>query len=719
MRAVTLRFSLTASLLLLVVLLSSAILLVTVLASRRMADDLSTRYLSETERSVEERMRGFFAPVADAVEYARAWSRKGVVDPRNPDASVAVFLPFLRAHPQVSSIATGDEGGTSWRLGAEGAEYLERVVTAADAAAPAHFRAFTPEGAFVRAYEEPNKFDPRTRPWYADARKELERAGSAAKASVVWSAPFVLNTSKLPGIAATVPFEDSSGGVYMVTFNVMLERLSEFTAALRPTPNGSAMVLSAAGEVVGFPATEAFATREARVQLLKEINAAPAAGGAKPKEERLPRPAQLRSPMLVTVEEAFAAAPSGGARHALTLQVGGEPWRVAFRPFPLGAQLNLWTAVMIPEDDFLSEVKAQRRQVLIVSGLALLLAALLALLLARAYARPLGRLAAESDRITTLDLSRGTPVTSHLLEVQRLADAQERMRGALDSFARYVPTPVVRELLKQGEAARLGGAVRRLTVMFSDVRDFTTISEGMSAQALTQHLAEYFERLMDLVAEHGGAVDKMIGDAVMSLWGAPAPHEDHAARAVRAALAARDWLVGFEERCRAQGLPPLRTGFGISTGEAFVGNVGAPTRLNYTALGDMVNLASRLEGASKLYGAPILCSQAVKDDAGPGFVWRTLDVLAVKGKREGVRIYEPLGLVGQVSSQDLGFAEVWESAFASYLARRFDAALADLSMLRRERPHDAGVKRLIDLCQRYRAEPPPEGWDGVARLSAK
>ncbi len=718
MRAVTLRLSLTASLLLLVGLLSAAILVVTVLASRRIADDLSARYLGETERSVEEQLRGFFAPVVDAVGYARSWSGRGVIDPRDHDASVAVLLPFLRAHPQVSSIATGDEGGLSWRLGAEGDGYLERVVTAADPAAPARFRVFAPDGRLLRSYEEPNKFDPRTRPWYADARRELERAGSAAAASTVWSPPFLLNTSKLPGIAAAVPFADATGGVYMVTFNVMLEKVSAFTSALRPTPHGSAMVLSEAGDVVGFPATEAFARSEARIELIKSLNPPPPPG-AKAREERLPRPEELRSPLLAAVAAPFREGVPSGARSTRSLEVGGETWRLAFRPFPLGPGLRLWTVVMIPEDDFLSEVRAQRRQVLVVSGAALLLAVLLALLLAKAYARPLRQLAAESDRITTLDLAGGAPVTSHLVEVQRLADAQERMRGALDSFARYVPTPVVRELLRQGEAARLGGQVRTITVMFSDVRDFTTIAERLSADALTRHLAEYFERLMDVVAEHGGAVDKMIGDAIMSLWGAPAPLEDHAARAVRAALASRDWLAGFERRCAAEGRPALRTGFGLATGEAFVGNVGAPARLNYTALGDRVNLASRLEGASKLYGAQIVCDEATKAAAGPGLLWRTLDLLAVKGKHEPVRIFEPLGVADALPSAERGFAEVWESAFASYRERRFGEALAELAFLRRERPDDAGVRRLIDLCERFRAEPPPAGWDGVARLSTK
>lgn len=721
MRPVTLRLSLATSLLLLVLLLSASILVVTVRASRRIADDLSARYLAETERSVEERMRAFFAPVRETIEAARTWSRKGVIDPRDLDASTSVFLPFLRAHPQVSSIATGDEGGYSYRLGAEGDGWLERVVTAGDPTAPARFRVLDARAEVQRVYEEANTFDPRTRPWYADARRALAEAGSAARAEVVWSEPFLLNTSKLPAIAATAPFEDATGGVYMVTFNVMLERLSEFTAALRPTPNGRAMVLSRAGEVVGFPASERFATREARVALVAALNAQQAAGraaGAKA-EERLPRLPQLGEPLLSEVQPAFAEAVAGGGPAGRVLEAEGGPWRAAFRPFDLGPGVRLWTAVLVPEDDFLAEVRAQQRQILWVAGAALLLAAGLALRLAKAYARPLRHLAAESDRITALDLAPGAPVRTHLLEVQRLAEAQERMRGALDSFARYVPTEVVRELVRQGAAARLGGQVQPLTVMFSDIRGFTTLSETLAPEALTAHLAAYFQHLMEAVAAHGGSVDKMIGDAVMSLWGAPVRHADHAARAVRAALAMRDWLAGFNARCEREGLPPLRTGFGIATGDAFVGNVGAPSRLNYTALGDMVNLASRLEGASKVYGAEVLVAEPVKAAAGAGFVWRLLDVLAVKGKQQGVRVYEPLGTVETLAPGSADWLDAWHAAFEDYLARRFDAAEVRLAALERQRPHDLAVRRLLDACRRFHAEPPPPGWDGVARLDAK
>ncbi|MBL9089040.1 MAG: adenylate/guanylate cyclase domain-containing protein [Planctomycetia bacterium] len=424
--------------------------------------------------------------------------------------------------------------------------------------------------------------------------------------------------------------------------------------------------------------------------------------------------AEMGFPAIADAQATFDRARAAGARGTSRYEAGGAPWRAAFRPYALGTK-RLWIGVAIPEADFLGEVERQRHTILYVSGGALLLAVLLALALGRVYARPLGLLAAESDRITALDLAPGPAVRSHLREVHRLAESQERMRGALDSFAKYVPTPVVRELLRQGEAARLGGRVRPVTVLFTDIRGFTGVSEGMTPAELTALLADYFARAMAAIDAAGGAVDKMIGDAIMALFGAPVASDDHAARAVRAALACDRALTAYEAECLAAGKPPLVTHFGLASGDAFVGNVGSADRLNFTALGDVVNLASRLEGACKVYGVRILCADAVRRAAGDAFAWRLVDVVGVKGRATGERVHEPLGPVAEVPPARLAAARAYEAAFEAYLARRFDDALGRLAAL----APDPSVARLRAACEAFRATPPPPGWDGVARLVEK
>jgi adenylate cyclase len=703
----TIRLSLTTSLLTLVVLLSLAIFVANVVAGRRIAADLGSRYLEATERLVDERLVAFLAPAADEALATRARAKAGLFDPHDPRKATALLLPFLRAHPQVVSVATGDDAGYGYLISADEGTFLQRVTDSSRPGVPARFVRFTADGTVVKEYEEQIAYDVRTRPWFADAKRALAATGSVEKTDVVWGDPYILFTSQQPGIGVTLPYESAAGDVYMVTFNVMLARLSDFTASLRPTPHGMVELLSAKGEVVGFPSLDGLPTAESRRDFGAKIG------------KRLPTVAELRSPILSSAYDRAKDGIASREAQAFRVDVGGEAWRTSFRPKTFGNSLTLWTHVMVPESDFLAEVARQRKHIVVASVAAVVLAGLLAWQLARVYARPLRQLAGASARITTLDLSPGEAVRTHLREAQELADAQERMRGALDSFARYVPTPVVRTLLERGEAARLGGRVRTITVMFSDIREFTRISERLGPDALTTHLGEYFEHVMRLVAEEGGAVDKVVGDSVMSLWGAPVEHPDHAARAVRSALRQQEWLAGFETRCRAEGRPPLRTAFGLATGSAFVGNIGAPNRLNFTAIGDIVNLASRLEGACKVYGTPILAADGVRVAAGPGFAWRTVDVVAVKGKSEPVRVCEPLGLAGAVPEETLAFARAYEAALEDYLARRFGKARSILESMRDGRAADVSVRRLVDLCRRLEATPPPVEWDGVARLETK
>jgi adenylate cyclase len=248
------------------------------------------------------------------------------------------------------------------------------------------------------------------------------------------------------------------------------------------------------------------------------------------------------------------------------------------------------------------------------------------------------------------------------------------MLSGLQSFARYVPIEVVRELLRRGEVAQIGGRTEVLTVLFTDIRGFTTIAERMSPETLTAQMAEYFDGMLKILHSNKATVDKFVGDAVVAFWGAPSPDANHAEHAVKAVLDCVKQLHEFNHAWEKRGLPALPTCFGLNTGPVVVGNVGAPSRLSYTALGDTVNLASRLESLNRTYGTGALASQAVRDAAGRGFLWRQVDLVAVKGKSQGVKIYEALGQEGEVAPETLAFAERYEKALQLYQSRKFRQA---------------------------------------------
>src|SRR5262249_37245580 len=205
---------------------------------------------------------------------------------------------------------------------------------------------------------------------------------------------------------------------------------------------------------------------------------------------------------------------------------------------------------------------------------------------------------------------------------------------------------LVRELLAQGKEAQLGGGTRCLTIQFSDIEDFTHLSEHLTPAQVVEDLAEYLECMSDTIREHQGTVDKFIGDGIMALWNAPNAVPDHATQACRASLRAQQRLKALRQRWAAQQQPLFRARIGLHTGEVIVGNCGTGARFAYTAMGDSVNLASRLESLNKAYGTYIIASAAVRDAADPLFEWRRLDRVAVVGRGEAIEVYELLGEPG-------------------------------------------------------------------------
>jgi class 3 adenylate cyclase len=266
---------------------------------------------------------------------------------------------------------------------------------------------------------------------------------------------------------------------------------------------------------------------------------------------------------------------------------------------------------------------------------------------------------------------------------------------------------------------RFGGARQEISVYFSDIRGFTTLSEGMEPERLVELLNEYLSAMTEIVERHAGYVDKYIGDAILAIWGAPLPAPDHAVRACRAAIEMRDRLAAlrpvFQERYGVE----LHARAGVNTTAAVVGNVGSRQKTNYTALGDGVNLASRLEGANKAFGTAILCGDATRAAAGDGFAWRAVDLLRVKGKREGVPVHELVGLAAGLSPADRARIGRWEAAHALARQRRFDEACDAFTHLAAERPEDGLAALWSERSRTLAAAPPPPDWDGVHELHEK
>ncbi len=279
-------------------------------------------------------------------------------------------------------------------------------------------------------------------------------------------------------------------------------------------------------------------------------------------------------------------------------------------------------------------------------------------------------------------------------------------------FGQYVPPELVDEMSQNPENFTMEGESREMTVLFSDVRGFTTISEGLSPKELSRLMNDYMTPMTRIIHHHRGTIDKYIGDAIMAFWGAPVKDPDHARNAVLAALEMQAVLSELRPQFIARGWPEVRIGVGVNTGVMSVGNMGSEFRMAYTVMGDSVNLGSRLEGITKQYGVGILVGESTAEKI-PDILFRELDRVRVKGKDEPVAIYEPLGLTEQVPQEIRNELNVFEDALKLYRAQDWDKAEIQLVNLQKANPEIKLYALYLERIAHFRVEPPETNWDGV------
>ncbi len=286
-------------------------------------------------------------------------------------------------------------------------------------------------------------------------------------------------------------------------------------------------------------------------------------------------------------------------------------------------------------------------------------------------------------------------------------------------FAQYMSETVINHLLRHPEKLKLGGERRRVTLFFSDLAGFTTLSERLDPETVVALLNDYLSRMTEIILEEEGTVDKFEGDAIMAFWGAPLDQEDQAIRACRAALRQVAALADLNREFTRRGLPPLTLRIGLHSGEAIVGNLGSSRRFDYTVIGDTVNLASRLEGLSKFYGTAILAGEATVSECLSGVEFRELDLVAVKGREEAVRVFEVIAVKGELAPVQAAVREDFASGLELYRRGRFEEAGARFAHALERSPHDGPAQTFLARCRQFQAAPPPPDWDTVFRPDKK
>ncbi len=326
---------------------------------------------------------------------------------------------------------------------------------------------------------------------------------------------------------------------------------------------------------------------------------------------------------------------------------------------------------------------------------------------------PLEVMAADVVKIGRGDISFSANPKSTYTEIIQLKEGIEKMKSGLLSFRKYIPYKVVNQVLASRKTAEPFAEKKELSIFFSDLENFTTISESLEPDKLVKMIGDHLAMCTNVIQALEGTVDKYIGDSVMAFWNAPEDCKGHELKACHAALACQEQMVLFNGRNKAEGLPELKMRIGISTGTVFVGNIGSEDRLNYTAVGDTVNLASRLEGTNKTYKTLILISDRTESGVRGQILTRPVDKVAVKGKANAIIIHEVLAKKENETPQLRKMIDLTTQAFEHYLSQRFEQAMDCYQQILAVNDDDHVAMFYIKRCRGYLDFPPPSDWDGT------
>jgi adenylate cyclase len=610
---------------------------------------------------------------------------QNVLETREADRREFVFLSQLQAQPGISWVAFGWPDGAFFaahKLGDLALEMME--IGKIDGIVERRvddYRVVVGDIEFQKRRFETTNYDITDQEWYKKGIQADEPAWFEVNAYPIGVRPSI-------AFAGPIDVYQKRQGVLAVI--IENTRLAQFLSQLSVGKTGAAFILGRGGAVIAAPDPDA-------------------------DEVHMQRADQRLLPIALMAMKRAGAAPPNDAEKSRRMRMvtagGGYVATLTTLAFPG------WTlATVIPEAEFLGPIETTIRRLVI--GLVVLVVAaglFSAWLARRVIAGPLITVVDELKHVERFELDQVRRHPSRVTELTNLSTAIADMAGGLAAFRKYIPADLVRNLLHEAIEPLPGGSIRMLTVMFADVVGFTGLSERLGDQVIPL-LSRYLDTVSREVSSHRGTIDKFIGDAVMAFWGAPAADPDHATYACRAALACQGALGALgliDDHGR-----PVRVRFGINSGDMLVGNIGSELRLNYTVIGDAVNVASRLEGANKEYGTDIIIGEETRRLAGNRSLVRELDRLVVYGRSGGLAIYELLGLAENGATPP-PWAALYESALAAYRTSDFRDALTLFEKVLVTKPSDAPAQIMIERCRAFIQSPPGPDWEAVNAMKVK
>ncbi|MEB3827851.1 adenylate/guanylate cyclase domain-containing protein [Phormidium sp. CCY1219] len=706
---ITIRVSILALLTLLVVLSSGMVGVVSYLGSQHSIRLLTINLMREISDRVIEKTLTYLKGAVRGSQLNVSLTQNDLIQPENRDELVQYFSGLMTANEQFITLTYGETSGDFIMLKRmPDNSYSVKTVSREGEEAISTWQHENKVWSTIypaQVVEPAEKgFDPRSRPWYEKA---------IAQGEFIWTDVYIFYSDLQPGISSAAPIYDSAGNLEGVMgIDITIAELSYFLGRLTIGKEGKAFIFNDRDRAIALPIQP---DEEVVSQLMQSPD--PDMEG----NDRTILVENVRDPAIAASFRQFKQTVATMQNSPLQQQepfyfsfyLDGTKYLAMYAPFPAQTGLDWFIGAIVPEKDFMAQVHLNNAIAFAMSCGLVATAVILGFLFAQKISHPLALLARETDKIKQFKLTSDKKVESFLIEVENMGEAFYNMTKGLRSFKKYVPASLVRELISLDKEACLGGEKRELTIYFSDLANFTAIAENLEPEKLVEGLGEYLSEMSHIVFRYKGTVDKYIGDSIMAFWGAPTPLDNHAVLACHAALATQRRMVELALEWEKSGKTVFHDRIGIATGDVIVGNMGAEERLNYTAIGDPVNLASRLEGLNKYYGTKILISESTYEQAQDYIEVRLLDFVAVKGKRKPVGVYELISEKDNLSSYTKMFIRLFSEGVKLYRERQWSEALKVFEETHRLDPQDKASEIFMHRCQVYEQNPPNAEWKGV------
>ena len=667
------------------------------LTAKKNVSELALKLNAQLIDNARDSMSALLDDATSTEKTLAAGIAAGTIDVEATDKLEGLFLSFIQSHPNISAIEFGwlDDRSIAVRRRAGSLVIAEQTTWDGNGHRRRTTRYEVKDGAAHAAeiWNSEVQAGVTQQFWFKQA---FEVSG------VSWSDIYRHAETQRLGFTAVTAVSTPDGNTGVLATSMELDRISAFLDDVASTDTGTVFLTNSYAELVALGSRS------------RTLSGSAVGSGEAVKLVDSNSPLVRKAAEAVTAE-GISLANLKTARQ-LVHRTGSGTYFVTVSPL---SQMGLVVGLIVPDSEILGAIDRNTQRLIY---LLLVFIAAIAVVVARVAAltlgKPLATVTRNAQLLEDFRFDEIAPVSSRFVEVNQLSQAIGQMSASLASFKKYVPTEVVRTLFAQGMEAELGGTKRELTIFFMDLANFTQIAEA-KGDALIPFLGEFLSEMSDEIREGGGTIDKYIGDAVMAFWGAPAPNDNHALFACRTALACQRRLETLRKRHLADGLT-LRARIGINTGDVLVGNVGSRDRLNYTAIGDPVNVAARLEPLNKRFGTEILIGEDTYRKAKDHIVARRLDRVAVYGKSEGVDVFELLCLASEATPELMDWVNTYESGVEALRQRSWDRAeaLFNTAVSHRDNP-DSASHLMIERVREFRLSPPPLDWNGALSLREK